>query len=72
MSNNLVVIGTLVKKREQILAEKYAAISRFDSEIRELETAIERLSGKKVWEVSQGALYDDEHPDYIRQSGEEI
>lgn len=72
MSNNAVVIDTLVKKREQILAEKNVAVSRFDSEIQELEIAIERLSGKKVWEVSQGVLYDDEHPDYIKQSEEEI
>ena len=72
MSNNQIVIDTLIKKREQLMAEKTAAISRFDLEIRELETALERLSGKKVWEVEGETVYDDLYPEYIKGSQEEL
>lgn len=72
MSNNQVVIDTLVHKREQLVSDKAAAINRFDAEIQELETAIERLSGKKVWEMTSETRYDDTHPDYIKGSQEEL
>ena len=72
MSNNKVVISTLVAKREQLLAEKTQAINRFDAEIVELENAIETLTGERVWERSVDPLYDDEHPDYIKASQEEM
>jgi hypothetical protein len=71
MSNNRVVIDTLVKKREQLQIEKVAAISRFDNEIQELEAAIETLSGERSWEIPLTTLYDDEHPEYIKQSIED-
>lgn len=72
MSNNNVVINTLITKRELLLDEKTKAIARFDGEISEIETAIETLSGKRVWETSQALIYDDERHDYIQQSQEEI
>lgn len=72
MSNNQVVIDTLVKKREQLLAEKTAAISRYDAEIQELETALETLAGKKVWKVAGEVIIADLNPDYIKSSPEEL
>lgn len=71
MSQNI-AIQSLVTEREKIVAEKNSAISRFDEQIQKLETAIEQLSGKKVWEVQAETAYNDEHPDYIRSSQEEI
>lgn len=69
MSNNSIEI--LLKERDKLIIERDAALARFNSEIQELEASVERLSGKKVWEISRGALYDDEHPDYIKASIEE-
>jgi hypothetical protein len=70
MSNN--AIEVLTKAYERVKLEKTEAMARFDSELRDLETSIERLSGKKVWEVVSETRYDDEHPDYIKASAEEI
>lgn len=72
MSNSKVVLGTLISKREQLVIEKQAAIVRFNGEISEIESAIEQLSGKKVWEFTRETQYDDEHPDYIKASPEEM
>lgn len=71
MAENI-AIHSLLTAKETIVAEKNAAISRFNEQIQELETAIERLSGKKVWEVEQEMVYDDTNPDYIKGSQEEI
>lgn len=69
MSNN--AIETLLKERDKLVIERDAAIARFNGDIQGLESAIERLSGKKVWEMPRPALYDDEHPDYIKGSIED-
>lgn len=69
MSNN--AIETLLKQRDKLVLERDAAIARFDDDIRGLETAIERLSSKKVWEAVKDTVYDDEHPDYIKGSIED-
>ena len=72
MSNNSVVISTLITKRELLLDEKAKAVARFDGEISEIETALEQLSGKRVWEIAPALIYDDERHDYIQQSQEEM
>lgn len=72
MSNNQVVIDTLVKKRESLIGERQAAILRFNEGIQELETALEVLSGKRVWETIGEVAYDDTNPDYIKGSLEEL
>lgn len=72
MIDNALAISILLDRREQLLNEKVKAIARFDEELYGLEAAIETLSGKKVWEGTQGLIYDDEHPDYIKSSQEEI
>lgn len=70
MSN--LALGTLLKKRAELVNERDKLVSRFNGEISEVETAIEQLAGKKVWDNGTPILYDDEHPEYIRQSQEEI
>ena len=72
MNNNQVVIDTLIKKRDQLMAERDAATRRYNEQIGEIEEALDRLAGKEVWRISDPAVYDDENPDYIRQSQEEI
>lgn len=58
----------LYDEKQRIEAEKEAAINRFDEQLREIDTAIERVSGKKVWEIEKELVYDDEHADYIKGS----
>lgn len=70
MSN--LALETLIQKREQLIAEKQKMTERFDGEIIQLEKSIELLSGKKVWDFGLINTYDDENPDYIKASIEEI
>lgn len=70
MNNNATQL--LLKERDKLISERDAAISRLNGEIQGFETAIERLAGKKVWEISRETIYDDEHPDYIKGSQEEM
>lgn len=72
MSNKAVVIDTLVKKREQLILERDKMYQQFSEQISEIEAALETYGGKKVWEIGSNALYDDENPEYIKQSIEEI
>jgi len=58
-------------ERDRVIGAKNQAIAEYDAKIQELETAIEQLSGKKVWEMSSQSLYDDESPDYIKSSIED-
>jgi hypothetical protein len=63
---------TLQLKRQQLLLEKEKFLERIDAEINHIEAAIERLSGKKVWETEPTTQYDDESHDYIKGSFEEM
>ena len=65
-------IDALSLKREQLLTDKAAMIVKFDTEIAQLEVAMETLSGKKVWEITNEERFDDTSTDYIRSSQEEI
>ena len=66
MSNNQVVIQSLIKQREQLIDKKLQAIAQFDADVLEIEKAIEILSGKKLGkEPFRTEPYDDENPDYI-------
>lgn len=62
---------TLLDQRQKLIHEKEQMIAKFDEQISQLETAIERLLGKKVWEIENLTLYDDTNPDYIKGSIEE-
>jgi hypothetical protein len=66
MSNNQVVINTLIKKREQLEAELAAATEKISAEIHEIDNAIQIMTGKRASELQSVARYDDENPDYIR------
>jgi hypothetical protein len=65
-------IEALASKRQKLIDEKNKMISKFDFEISELETAIEIISGKKVWEFVNKNRFDDENYNYVRSSQEEI
>lgn len=65
-------VQELVKKLHLLMDEQTKLNEKFNKEISEIETAIETLSGKTVWEVNSEYHYDDENPDYIKASQEEI
>lgn len=65
-------LDTLISKRESLISEKEAMNTEFNSQISELESCIELMSGKKVWEVTSETLYDDTNTSYIKSSIEEI
>lgn len=67
-----IAVEHLLLKRQQLIDEKSKMVSQFDQQISHLDSAVETLSGKKVWELSSETLYDDEHPEYIKASAEEI
>ena len=69
MRNN--AVEALLKERDKLVIARDEAAARFNDEIMGLETAIEKLSGKKVWEAAREIVYDDEHPDYIKASIED-
>jgi len=69
--NNLAV-EALELKRQQLLDEQSKMIEKFKTEISEIETAIEILSGKKVWEAAADFIYQDESQNYVRSSPEEM
>lgn len=66
MSNNQVVIDTLMKKREQLIGQRDEIWQRLTKEINEIEDAIDILDGKRVWRNPPPEAYDDENPNYIK------
>ena len=68
---NLAVQSLLIK-RDELLAEKAKMEEQFDTQIGEIETAINQLSGKKAWEIDRSEYFDDTHPNYIKGSFEEM
>lgn len=64
-------ITALVKERNGLMAEKLDFNSNIDKQIAEMESCIELLSGKKIWEVEKQELFDDENPNYIKGSIED-
>jgi uncharacterized protein YbcI len=65
-------IEILIEKRNKLEVEKARITRVIDDEISSIDTSIESLSGKKVWEILAETQYDDELPDYIKASIEEI
>ena len=65
-------IEVLFKEKNKLEIERDFHIDRLNKLISDLETSIEVLSGKKVWEVENAVKFDDENPDYIKSSKEEI
>lgn len=65
-------IQELVNKRDLLMSERKRTIEQYNKDISELNTAIETLSGKRVWEVVAEEKYDDVNPNYIKGSYEEM
>jgi len=66
MSNNQVVIETLMSKREQLLADQKRVHYEYQQQIDEIEDALDTLAGKKVWRTSAVDVYDDASPNALR------
>jgi len=66
------VIEMLIKKREELMAELESVQIRIANEIREINASLVTLSGKPIPEIERKYRYDDENPDYIRGSQEEM
>lgn len=65
MSNNQVVIDTLIKKRDQLITERNKISRELNTQIEELELALDKLAGGPVWDNPKEAAYDDDNPNYI-------
>lgn len=63
---------TLIKTRDKLILEKEQSIATYNSRINEIEVAIERIEGRKVWETEDITVYDDTDPNHIKSSQEEI
>lgn len=69
---NQSAVETLHQKRTELIIKRDAFLSHINSQISGIESAIESLSGLKVWETEPTTVYDDENPNYIRGSQEEM
>jgi len=65
-------IEVLFRERERLVTERDTMLRKFSSLISGIETSIETLSGKTVWETEQGIVYDDQNPDYIKSTEDGI
>lgn len=65
-------IETLLNERQKLIDERNRVTHQFNEQISQLDTSIELLSGKTVWETVAETKYDDESPNYIKPSYEEI
>ena len=65
-------IELLLKQRQLLMIRKIAMLDEINKEISDIESGIERLSGKRVWETEKEFKYDDENPEYIKASLEEL
>ena len=64
-------VSLLQKERLMLLSKKEQFLSEINNEIDSIESSIEILSGKKVWETEPKTLYDDDNPNYTKPSYEE-
>ncbi len=71
MSQNL-GIEVLIDKRQGLITERDNAMVRFNDDIAEIESCIEQLSGKPFKETVSDFKFDDENPNYIKASQEEM
>lgn len=71
MSKN-VAIEALITQREKLISERDNMLVKFNNDIQEVESSIELLSGKKVWDIVSETRFDDESSNYIKSSEEEM
>jgi len=62
----------LLKKRAELIAERDKFIAQYLKEIQAIDLAIRAITGKSPTEVSALELYDDQNPDYIRNTEDGI
>ena len=67
MAQNI-AIDILLKERFRLKHEKAALIAEFNAKISEIETSIERIEGKEVWDYGELVIFDDENSDCIKGS----
>jgi hypothetical protein len=67
-----IAVQELVKKRQQLVDEKIKMIAKFDNELEQIESDIILIGEGKIWEKPSTEMFDDENPDYIKMSQEEI
>lgn len=65
---NSTAINSLLETRQSLINQRVELVAKLDSEILQIDTAIELLSGKKVWEIAKVEKFDDENTDYIKSS----
>lgn len=65
-------VEALLKQRQQLITERDRANERFYKEISEIDAAVHSLTGKKASELAEEFHYDDENPEYIKGSLEEM
>jgi hypothetical protein len=70
MSN--IAVDTLLKRRKELDIERSKMWENWCKEINAIDAAIFELTGKTHAEVAEIYHYDDEAPDYIKMSQEEI
>jgi hypothetical protein len=65
-------IDLLVDQRVKLLQEQHEMNQKYNSEIKELNVSIKKLRGYTHADLDDAHHYDDENPDYIKSSKEEI
>ncbi len=65
-------IDALNEKRNILVSERDKMLTDYNNQIKELESCIELLSGKPYTEYMADFQFDDENPNYIKSSPEEI
>lgn len=69
---NSISLETLLSKRDSLVTERDNMLLEFNNQIAEIESCIELMSGKRVWEFAKEDRFDDLSPSYIKSSQEEI
>ena len=70
MSN--IAVDLLIEKRNKLHAELMDVNQKYGAEIRELDSAIRNLTGESISEIETDHRYDDENPDYIKNTEDGI
>lgn len=69
---NNFAIDALIKQRDILLARKEAMLSEINAEIDDIISAIDILYGSDGIKKEPITQYDDQNPNYIKGSAEEI
>jgi len=70
--NQSLGIETLLKKIAELEFDRYNMLVKYNNQIAEMESCIELLSGKPYSKTITDFKFDDESPNYIKNSQEEV